>query len=370
MKTNPIVAEHKKKIKEQYEQKLYYTFRSLNGYHDIRYFWLIGARGRGKSYAAVEELCSYAQKYGQENIKAYWFRISDLSVKAMLNNKAKKAIDAMLVRKYDLELTTHANELYNRGKPFITFNALVSAAKVGKGVAEYDPEFLDKRPEGVKRFVFVIIDEFMVDETQEKKSVGDPLSQFRIFMENIFRLQQPLDYDAVKVIGCANSVSECGEWLGRLCGFIPEQPGRYVLKRKHTIVDQIPNSQAYIDKRKTAITADIMDLDDANYTNKIKRDIELLADKHHRYTHIENIIKFSKDPTHWYTLWDGNIIRKYSNQPYSRDKVIAMKRYLDEAYSEELAKSVLQRYDSRAFKYSDLLSLANFASELKIIKGK
>ena len=77
----------------------------------------------------------------------------------MLANKGAKAIDAMLVRKYDLEITTRANTLYNKGKPLIYFYPLVSAAKAGKGVAEYDPEFLGKRPLGkkgkpIKRFIF------------------------------------------------------------------------------------------------------------------------------------------------------------------------------------------------------------------------
>lgn len=83
----------------------------------------------------------------------------------MLANKGAKACDAMLVRKYNLELTTHANMLYNHGKPFIDFKALVSAAKTGKGVAEYDPEFLGNRPEGVKRFIYIIVDEFMIDSS-------------------------------------------------------------------------------------------------------------------------------------------------------------------------------------------------------------
>ena len=98
----------------------------------------------------------------------------------MLANKGAKAIDAMLVRKYDLEITTRANTLYNKGKPLIYFYPLVSAAKAGKGVAEYDPDFLGKRPlrkngKHIKRFIFVIIDEFQMAEGVERKSVGNPV---------------------------------------------------------------------------------------------------------------------------------------------------------------------------------------------------
>lgn len=100
---------------------LYYTMHSVLGVHWWNWFWGIGARGRGKSYAGVDTVLDFSKKYGQENVKCYYFRISDLSVKSMLANKARKAIDAKLVRKYDLDITTKANTIYNRGKPLMDF---------------------------------------------------------------------------------------------------------------------------------------------------------------------------------------------------------------------------------------------------------
>lgn len=113
------------------------------GIHGVYWYWLIGSRGRGKSYSVVETFLQYVRKYGQENVKCYYFRISDLSVKAMLNNKGSKAIHIDLQRKYKLDLTTKGDVLFNHGKPLIYFYPLVSAAKKGKGIDEYDPEFLD-----------------------------------------------------------------------------------------------------------------------------------------------------------------------------------------------------------------------------------
>lgn len=375
-----LIKKSIKKIESEEQEKkdlklskmgLYYTTQSLMGIDWATWYWLCGSRGRGKSFAVVDTYLSYCKKYGQENCKCYYFRISDLSVKSMLANKGSKTIDALLVRKYKLDLTTKANRLYNKGKPLIDFYALVSAAKTGKGVAEYDPEFLNKRPKGVKRFIFIIIDEFMMAEGVEKKSVGNPVAQFKIFIENILRDQSQLDYGAVKIFGCANAVSECSDFLAQLAGFIPEKPGRYKLKRKHMIIDNIPNSKAYLEKRKKSVGADIMDYEeDSNYTNIIKRDLETLIPKRYRLRKVSNLIKFSKDPQDWFCLYDGKIIKKYNRETVNKTKTIAMKRYLDNIYDADLAKSVIERYDARAFFYADLISQATFAAQLKLIKNK
>lgn len=349
---------------------LYYTMHSVLGVHWWNWLWMIGARGRGKSYAAVDTVLDYCKKYGQENVKCYYFRISDLSVKAMLANKGRKAIDKKLIRKYKLELTTKANTIYNRDKPLMDFYALVSAAKTGKGVAEYDPDFLnDYYKDGKKRFIFIIIDEFMMAEGVEKKSVGNPVSQFKIFIENILRDQEQLPYRAVMILGCANSVSECNDFLAQLAGFIPERPGRYFLKRRHMVVDNIPNSKAYEEKRKKSIGADIMDYDeDANYTNVIKRDLETLMPKGRQLIKVTMLIKFSKDPMDWFCIYDGRYVRKYRNETVNKNLMIGMKRYLDNRFDPEIVKNIFELYDARAFYYADLISQATFAAQLKLLK--
>ena len=376
MKTaNQMINEFMSEEKFKKNKSLYYTTQSLMGIDWWTWAWICGSRGRGKSYAVMDTVLSYIKRYGYENVKCYYFRISDLSIKKMLENKARKAIDALLIRKYDLQLSCKANTIYDRGHPIIDFYPLVSAAKQGKGVAEYDPEFLNNRPidkrtgKPIKRFIFIIIDEFMMAEGIEKKSVGNPVEQFKIYIENILRDQERMDYPAVRIFGCANAVSECSDCLAQLAGFIPEQPGRYKLKRKHMIIDNVPNSQAYIDKRKKSYGADIMDYEeDSNYTNIIKRDLATLMPKGKRLCKPTSIIKFNKDPKKWFTIWDGNIIRRFNNQ--TCNNVIAMKRYLDSFFDQDLAKSVIERYDARAFQYADLISQATFAAELKLIKNK
>lgn len=348
---------------------LYYTMDSLMGIQWWNWAWICGARGRGKSFAAVETILRYRKKYGAENVKAYWFRISDLSVKALLANKGAKAVDALLVRKYNLDITTKAGRVFDRGIPLFDCYALVSAAKQGKGIAEYDPDFLNKQPEGTKRFIFIILDEFQMAEGIEKKSIGNPVDQFKIFIENILRDQEQLDYPAVRIIGCANAVSECSDFLAQLAGFIPEYPGRFKLKRRHMIVDNIPNSKAYLEKRKKSIGADIMDYDDdSNYTNIVKRDLETLAPKNKRYLKVTTLIKFSKEKRDWFCVYDGNVIRRYRGETVNKNIVIPMRRYLDALFDQEVMMSVIERYDARAFVFSDLISQATFAAALKTIK--
>lgn len=353
---------------------LYYNLNSLLGIDWCTWFWLIGARGRGKSYSVMDTFLSYCRRYGQENCRCYYFRISDLSVKAMMTNKAAKAIDAKLVRKYKLELSTKGNVIYNRGKPLINMYALVSAAKTGKGVAEYDDEFLGKRPLGkdgkpIKRFIFLIIDEFMMAEGLEKKSVGNPVDQFKIYVENILRDQEQLDYRAVMIFGCANAVSECSDFLAQLAGYIPEKPGRIKLKRKHMVIENLINSQAYLDKRSRSVGGDIMNYaEDSNYTNIVKRDIETLMPKGRRLRKVTALIKFSKDKQDWFCEYDGGIIRRYKNECVSKELVVAMRRYLDTLYNAEVAKTIFDRYDARSYMFADLVSQATFAAKLKLLK--
>lgn len=374
-----IMAETRKSIEQitldkqkELEDKLglYYTLHSLLGIHWCTWMWLIGSRGRGKSFAVVDTVLDFCKKYGQENVKVYYFRISDLSVKAMLAQKGRKAIDSILVRKYKLELTTKGNTIYNRGKPLIDFYALVSAAKTGKGVAEYDPEFLAQYyKDGKKRFIFVIIDEFMIAEGMEKKSVGNPVAQFQMFVENILRDQEQLPYGAVKIFGCANSVSECNDFLAQLVGFIPEKPGRYKLKRKHAVVDNIPNSKAYMEKRKRSIGADIMNYDDdANYTNIVKRDLETLMPKGRQLIRVTALLKFSKDPKDWFCVYDGLYVRRYRKETVNKSLIFGMKRYLDSNFNADVVKQVFEMYDARAYLYADLISQATFAAQLKLLK--
>ena len=357
---------------------LYLNPHAIMGYHNITHFLLLGSRGRGKSVVSLDAPIAAKKKYGYENVKIFYFRISELSVKSMLANHAAKAIDPILIHKYDLDITTKTNIVYDHGKPLIEFYPLVSAGKVGKGVNLYDADFLNKRPLGkdgkpIKRFIFIILDEFLMAEGVEKKSVGNPVDQWKIYLESILRDQERLDYDAVRIFYLANAVSECAAFMGQLFNFIPT-PGDFGIKkltRKHAIVWNIPNSKAYIEKRKNSYTADIMDYeDDPNYTNIVKRDLETIKPKQTRLHRVTNVIMFSKNPQDWYSVYDGRYIRKYRGESINPNRKIAMIRHIDNFFNPDIVKGIFDRYDARAFMYADIISQASFSAKMKELKAK
>lgn len=61
-----LVKEHKQVEEAPLQEKLglYYTTKSLMGINWATWFWLCGARGRGKSYSFWDTYLSYCKKYG------------------------------------------------------------------------------------------------------------------------------------------------------------------------------------------------------------------------------------------------------------------------------------------------------------------
>lgn len=377
-KARKIIKDMRENKEEALKDKLglYYTLHSALG-APWTWIWMIGARGRGKSYQAMDVPLGYRKKLGADNVKIYWLRLSESSAKTLLANKGAKAIEPKLIRKYKLTISVRNNIIYDNGKPLLEVGSLVSSAKVAKGSALFDSDFIDNAPinpktgKKIKRKIFIILDEFMIAEGVEKKPIGSPVDQFKIWIESLLRDQEQTKGNdpAVRILCCANNVSECSGFMAQLLNFIPTKPGRYWLTRKHTLVDNIINSEAYIEKRKRSIGADILDIDnDSNYTNIIQRDLETLIPKTRRLKKVTRLIKFSKDKSTWFCVWDGNIIKRYKNQTVSKTIIIPMRRYLDEFYNADTVKSVIDMYDARAFKYADLVSQAYFADNLKQIK--
>lgn len=357
---------------------LYLTPHAIMGFHNITHYLILGARGRGKSVISLDAPIAAKKKYGYENVKIYYFRISDLSCKAMLANKARGAVDPILIRKYDLEITSKNNVVYDHGEELFEINPLVSAAKVGKGVNFYDANFLNNRPLGkngkpIKRYVYLILDEFLMAEGVEKKSTGDPVAQWKIYLEAVLRDQERLDYDAVRIFYLANSVSECASFTGSMWNFIPK-PGDFGIKkltRRHTIVWNVPNSASYLDKRKKSYTADVLDYDnDPNYTNVVLRDMETILPKKHRLYKITALLMFTKNPLDWFCIYDGQYIRQYKNESVNDNLKYAMTRHNLAKFNADFVKQVFEMYDARSFMYANIMSQATFSAKMKDLKSK
>ena len=87
-------AIRQKKKNETFMKSEYLSPHAMMGY-DKRYVHFIwaGARGRGKSVLALDAPIASCHKYGYENNKIFFFRLSDMSNKALLQKKAQNLID-------------------------------------------------------------------------------------------------------------------------------------------------------------------------------------------------------------------------------------------------------------------------------------
>lgn len=372
--SNPVLREKDQKLRTEKRNKNFKDFLYLSpnfifSYTNMSNFVLTAVRGIGKSVISVETAIILKRKYGYENVKCFYFRLTDQSVKIMLANRAAKAVDPFLIDKYNLEITCKNNIIYDHGKPLIEFYPLVSAGSKGKGVNLYDCNWFTKP----HRYIVTIWDEFLMAEGIEKKSLGDPVAQYRIYMEAILRDAQRMPYQAVINFLLANSVSECAPVTGALFNYIPnpKETNRVKLTRKHTLFWNCPVTEAYKEKRKKSYNADILDLkNDVNYTNEVQRDLALIKPKRTRVRKVTLLIKFSKNPTDWFCLYDNKYIRRYRGECVKKSIILPMIRYLDELYDPDLAKLVFDRYDARNFYYADLMSQALFTTKLKLLKAK
>lgn len=381
MKSRPIFTKKlkelntKKKIKKKAELGLYLTPNHVFSYHGITDFIYTAVRGIGKSVISVETAIILKRKYGYDNVKCFYFRLTDQSIKAMLANHAEKAIDPYLIDKYKLEITSKGNKVFDHGKLLIEFYPLVSAGSKGKGVNLYDCNFFNKYKEnGTKTFIVTIWDEFLMAEGIEKKSVGDPVEQYKIYKEAILRDAEVIkEYDAVYNFLLANNVSECAAVTGALYNYIPNPDNhkRTKLTRRRAMFWNVPITDAYIEKRKNSYNANILDYkNDVNYAN-IERDLSLIKPKQTRIYKVTTVLKFDKfDKKKWFCIYDGKWIRQYRGETVSKDKYKPMKRYLDAVYSAEFVNQIFEMFDNRCFGYADLMSMALFQSQLKLLKAK
>lgn len=360
----------KKDRRKKVEQGLYLSPNmpfSYNGYSD---FVFTAVRGVGKTVIGLETAIILKRKYGYENVKCYYFRTNDNSIKALL--QPDKAVDPYLMHKYDMHITKKGNHVYNDGELLYEAYPLVSAASIGKGVNLYDNKWFDpKYMAGKKRFIVTIWDEFMLDEGVGKKSVGDPVKQYMIYREAIFRDAERLPYNAVYNFLLANNVSECANVTGQLFNFIPNPNQHRVTKltRKHAIFWNVPITEAYKQKRSKSYNAAIIRDDDPNY-HAVERDLSMVKKKSTRVYRLTNLIKFSKQKSDWFCVYDKVYIKKYSKEKFKKDKVIAMYRNQEELYNPELAKHVLDMNDYRSYMFCDIMSMAAFQAAMKTYKTR
>ena len=342
IKTSPVVKKR--------QLARFYNLSSILGNDWATFYCLIGGRMTGKSYSITDFLCKQKRRLG-DNVRNYWMRISETSTKALLANKAKKLIDPDLVRKYDLELSTRGMEVFNRGKEFMEVIPLSQFGKL-KGVGFYDKDF--------KGWYNIVLDEFQLEEG-EKRTSFDILYNFIGMCENIARTTK----NRIRVFLVGNTLQEASTIL-KAFNFLPEKFGRFKLKSKRCVIDNLEPTEEYLEDRKGSI-ADILGGGNmSNYTNALTKDLKLL-DKG-RVTYPQAIIKFSKDTNMWFTLWDRGVVKRYNNESLPLSTDFAMKPYLNTFYSKERVQTIIDMFNARALKFDTLITQAYFTDSMKTIK--
>lgn len=151
-----------------------------------------------------------------------------------------------------------------------------------------------------------------------------------------------------------NTLDEASDILSAF-NFIPNGFGRYKLKKKRCIIDYIAPNENYKARRK-GTAADLLLPNASTFTNELDLDRSMLVNKR-LCTQPSYIVKFRKTKDTWFTVWNGNIIKQYNNEEVS---VIAMRRYLDEQFHPDSQKAVMEQFDSRAYRFTNLAVFKQF----------
>lgn len=337
-------SERLKETKRQIEHdREWYDLKHILGYDWAWFYILTGARCTGKSYSVMDYCCSQNAKHGTV---FYWMRLNEASTRKMLQNNAAQFVDPDLVRKYKLDLKVKGDVIYNHGKEFAHVLALSTAAN-SKGSALFDKDYKGNR--------ICVLDEFQLEKDQ--KRCFDICYNLVVQLENIFRMTKAKN----KVFMIANATEEISDILS-MFNFVPEGFGIFKLHKKRCVIENMKPSQKYLKNRKGSI-GDILAGTTSNYTNIIRTDSTLVY-KGRLHTP-QYVIKFSKDPSEWFTVWDGSVVAAYNKE---KKPALAMRRYIDNVFSPDVRDQIFAQYDARAFKFKDLITQKRFGYELSLIK--
>lgn len=354
------VGKKKRKLAELLNRE-WYSLRSIMGYSWAIFYFLLGGREAGKSYAVTNFYVGQWKKYGRP---FYWLRLTEASKRKLLMNNAEKLVDPDLRRKYDLDLVTNGDNVYEvtkrdaKGK--IVEKKLMarvmdlSTFYNDKGSGLFDKDFLNDP----NMYYNICLDE-MNREKNERNSF-DIVYAFVNQLENLVRSTK----DRMRIICVGNTLEEASDLLCAF-NFIPEEFGRYKLKKKRAVVEYIEPSQKYLTRRKGTV-ADILSPTASTFTNVIEADKTLVSKQ--RLIKPNYTIKFSDDRADWFTVWDEGVIKKWNGE---KCQVIAMRPVIKfERYSAEQAKNIVSLFDMRCFLYHDLITFKQFQKQITILKPR
>lgn len=309
----------------------------------------LGAREAGKSYAVLDFFLYEFFTKGKEFV---WLRLTEASTRKLLNNNGMQFIDIGLMQKYHInseDITTKGIYVFYKGRKMCRIMAL-STFYSDKGVANFEDKELEEM------FAYnCALDEFQREATAEKRTF-DISYAFVNQMENLFRHKTNC-----RIFLIGNTVEDCSDIL-TMFNFIPETFGRYKLKSKRCVIDYIPPSKKYLERRKGSI-ASILAPDASTFTNEQKFDRSKIYKG--RLRKPQFIIQFRNNS---FTVWDNNVVAKWNkeNRP-----VVPMVPLLinNTVFKSELRDEVILMNYEKKFMFKDLLTQKLFDKCIKEVKG-
>lgn len=326
----------------------WYSVRSILGNAWALFYILLGGREAGKSYSVMR---FFIDQWKSKGTPFTWLRLKNRTQRALLENNAMKLVDADIRRHYDLDLKTNGCEVYDHGK--LMCRVLdISTFYDAKGQALYDNEYLKTHLS-----YNICLDEMNKEVTE--KNTFDIAYAFINQLENLVRSTK--DHMNIFLIG--NTLEEASDLLC-LFNFIPEDFGRYYVRKKRAVIDYMPPTEKYLERRKGTV-ADLLSPESSTFTNKIEVDKSLVAKK--RPIKPAYTIMFSKEKGDWFTVWDSKVIAQYNGEKVRK---IPMRPYLDQQFDTEERDNIIEMYDCRAFQFKTLFCQKLFTKNLSLLKPR
>lgn len=331
--------------------------RAILGNDWAMFYYLLGGRGVGKSYSVLRFFIHQWKTKGRPFV---WLRLTETSMQKLLSNNAEKLVDPDIRRFYNLDLTTKGNNVYEvkrdkKGKiiekKLMARVFALSTFYNDKGSGLYDADFLNDP----KMYYNICFDEMNRDKNE--KRTQDILYSFANQLENLIRKEK----ERVRIVCIGNTIEEASDLLVGL-NFIPEEYGRYKLKKKRTVIDYIPLTD--VQRKKNEGTAgNILMPEASTFTNELKLDIShIYKGKLNKPT---QIIKFSKDKSNWFTVWDGRVINQYNGEKIQNE--VWMIPY-DGFFVTKLRDDIILRFQVQAFMFRNLMTQKKFKKYIQLLK--
>lgn len=349
----------------------WYNLRPMLGHANWAIFYLLlGGREVGKSYSVTN---FFVDQWKNKGIPFTWIRLTEAASRKLLQNNAEKLVDPDLRRKYNLDLMTSGNNVYEVQREDRVVKKKDGTEEIKSVIVEkklmarvyalstfyndkgsiFDKDFLND----LNMRYNIAIDEFQREKGE--KNTFDILYSLVNQLENLVRSTK----ERIKIFFLGNTLEDASDLLCAF-NFIPEEWGVFKLKSKRCVIHNIEPTDAYKKRRKGTI-ADILMPTASTFTNKRDTDTTLITKQ--RLNEPNYIVKFTKEKRDWFTVWDSNVIKKYNGE---KKPVLAMRPYLDEVYNVEIVKNMVTLFDSRSLLFNNLITFKQYQKQIELLKPR